>query len=203
MSSPALNSTSTDPTTTSISHSNRISELSAIDTDVTSLLHSAGLAVQSLTASITTSTSSTQTEEDVDAPSSVPGPVKSQDEVKTTFEQHNNAYLKTLQAVQARLRRQAYALEEAGIVHARGTANATSAAGGLNVGGGGSGTQGKAAEGQVTNGGLGNFDVGWLNSRRDEVGRLKEAELWKEVRERLEGVGRGEEMELDVKEDGD
>ena len=38
----------------------------------------------------------------------------------------------------------------------------------------------------VTNGGLGNFDIGWLNARSRDVGVAKEAELLKEARELLE-----------------
>lgn len=54
-------------------------------------------------------------------------------------------------------------------------------------------------EAPVTNGGLGNLDVGWLNSRGEGVERGKEGELVEEVRELLEGVverrKRDEEME--------
>ena len=38
----------------------------------------------------------------------------------------------------------------------------------------------------VTNGGLGDLDVGWLNSRAKDVGAGKERELVKELRELLE-----------------
>lgn len=38
----------------------------------------------------------------------------------------------------------------------------------------------------VTNGGMGNLDVGWLNSRNNNVGRAMEANLWKEAHELLE-----------------
>ena len=51
------------------------------------------------------------------------------------------------------------------------------------------------------------MDVGWLNSRRDDVGRRKEAELWAQAREMTEQWGRGkqstkenkdEEMDIDL-----
>lgn len=43
-----------------------------------------------------------------------------------------------------------------------------------------------AGEEEITNGGLGSLDIGWLNSRGDVVGRRKEAEMWAEVRSMLE-----------------
>ena len=46
---------------------------------------------------------------------------------------------------------------------------------------------------QITNGGLGNLDIGWLNARRDVVGKKKENELWMDIRKRLEVlVGEGD-----------
>jgi len=36
-------------------------------------------------------------------------------------------------------------------------------------------------KGTIVAGGLGNLDVGWLNSRNDHVGKEKEAELWEEA----------------------
>ena len=35
-------------------------------------------------------------------------------------------------------------------------------------------------------GGLGNLDVGWLNSRNDNVGKEMEADLWAKAREMVE-----------------
>lgn len=46
-----------------------------------------------------------------------------------------------------------------------------------------------AGDEEITNGGLGNFDVGWLNSRSDNVGRKKESQMWAEVRTMLEQKG--------------
>ena len=40
----------------------------------------------------------------------------------------------------------------------------------------------------LTNGGLGDFDVGWLNSRTRDVGIGKERELVKQLRELLEQI---------------
>lgn len=44
----------------------------------------------------------------------------------------------------------------------------------------------------ITNGGLGSFDVGWLNSRSDSVMRGKEKEIWAEVRKMLETMDEDE-----------
>jgi hypothetical protein len=76
-------------------------------------------------------------------------------------------FLSGLQGVAARLRRQTVALEEAGII-----------------------TPDASREEGVTvrNGGLGGFDVGWLNSRGNKVGRDKEGELVGEARDLLKEV---------------
>lgn len=197
MSSPTLDISSSDtaPATATISHSDRIRELSAIDADVTSLLRSAGLAVQSLTAGIPTASASssssssqptahltTEATNDTIMTDTITTTPQSAADIKGAFDTHNESYLKTVQAVQAVLRRQAYALEEAGIVPAK-QAEAW---------------QRREGEEKVTNGGMGGFDVGWLNSRRDEVGRLKELELWREARGRLErAVGEDEGMDVE------
>jgi len=60
---------------------------------------------------------------------------------------------------------------------------------GMGMAPGGSGQGGKeVAQMPITNGGLGNLDIGWLNSRRDTIGRQKEGELWKEARRMLEDM---------------
>ena len=128
-----------------------------------------------------------------------------------SFEIHSDEYFKAVQGISARLKRQAYALEEAGIIAADPTiadsqqpsqARATT---GTRLAP--AVTQAKAEP--TTNGGLGSLDIGWLNSRRDDVGKRKEAELWAEARPRAEkleskksanGAGSGaEDMELDEK----
>ena len=83
-----------------------------------------------------------------------------------------------------RLRRQVYALEEAGIIAAERPAAERA--------GGADGGAPRASEpaAPITNGGLGNFDVSWLNSRRDDVRMRGEAELVREKRKRLEALER-------------
>ena len=38
----------------------------------------------------------------------------------------------------------------------------------------------------ITGGGLGSLDVGWLNSRNDNVGKEMEAELWEQAQQLLQ-----------------
>jgi hypothetical protein len=90
-----------------------------------------------------------------------------------------------------RLRRQVYALEEAAVLapdSASRTNDVPGAAGG-------------AAAAPASS-----LDISWLNSRKDTVGKDKEAELWAAAREFVERNGRrpagdgsneGEKMEVD------
>ena len=85
------------------------------------------------------------------------------------------------------LRRQIYALEEAEILPAEAVTKETptslavpsaaqsnaQSASLLRTGGGN--------KGGITGGGLGYLDVGWLNSRNDNVGKEMTAELWEEA----------------------
>lgn len=139
------------PSPPTIPPAERIRELTTINADVAGLLTSASRAVSSLT------TSSSPEEE-------MPDTSEGQREAFAAAAQE---FLGGLQGVAARLRRQAVALEEAGII----TPDALREDG-VNV----------------RNGGLGGFDVGWLNSRGDKVGRDKEGELVGEVKELLKDV---------------
>jgi len=152
----------------------RIRDLLAIDSEVASILKAASIALTDLTPHSTPDTSAPSLEVS-----------------KASFEAHTLTFYNQIQSVSAHLRRQVYALEEAGIIAAEAEAqNVTPApqsqqqtVPGRGLPGGGLAAQ-KVVEPvmPITNGGLGNLDVGWLNSRRDVVGKMKEAELWKEVR---------------------
>lgn len=48
--------------------------------------------------------------------------------------------------------------------------------------------QGAMRKGATTGGGLGSLDVGWLNSRNDNVGKGMEAELWEEARQLIDSA---------------
>ena len=54
----------------------------------------------------------------------------------------------------------------------------------------------------VINGGLGDLDVGWLNSRAKDVGAGKERELVKELRELLEYYKKEKESATEIKAGG-
>jgi hypothetical protein len=78
-----------------------------------------------------------------------------------TFKEAAAQYFALLSSIDVRLRRQVYALEEAEIIQpettegAGGPSTALAAAGGVNP-----------------------LEISWLNSRKDTVGKDKEAELW-------------------------
>ena len=120
------------------------------------------------------------------------------DERSTSVEQQKEAftsaasqYFSLLSSIDVRLRRQVYALEEAGIVSAdvpqketQSTLNVPAMpaafAGPLATT---ASSQGTKEKNSISGSGLGNLDVGWLNSRNDKVGKEMEAELWAEARE--------------------
>lgn len=116
------------------------------------------------------------------------------DQQKQNFRQAASQYFSLLSAVDVRLRRQIYALEEAEIIPAEAPPkeqpNSLSVPAAFATLGNGpappiakqmaiSKTVGSA-------GGLGPLDVGWLNSRNDDVGKEMEAELWAEAQEFIE-----------------
>lgn len=146
------------PPPATISPSDRIRELAVINADVAAALTSASRAVSTLT-------TPSSSEEMSDTPEAQ----------REAFAGSAQEFYSTLQGIAARLRRQAVALEEAGII-----------------------TPDAVREGGATvkNGGLGSFDVGWLNSRGNKVGRDKEAELVEEARDLLKDV-------LEKRESGD
>ncbi|KAI9717230.1 MAG: hypothetical protein M1828_007251 [Chrysothrix sp. TS-e1954] len=147
------------------SPSARIKDLNSIDVEISKVLRSAGQAVSSLTGN----THASQNGATDDDPHEI--------DAKQAFEAHTKDFMNSVQAIGARLRRQAYALEEAGIIAAE-PLTEPQVPQQLKV-------PGAPAPMQVTNGGLGNLDVGWLNSRGDKVGKQKEAELWAQAREML------------------
>ena len=144
----------------------RVRELSAINADVPAMLEAAGKAIGTITNNPLTKSGNSDEMDVEDGDSHV-----TIEQRKAAFAEHTKTYYTTLQAIVARLRRQAYALEEAGIIDAE-AASKTSASG-------------KETE-RVTNGGLGNLDVGWLNSRGNKVGAEKENELVEEAKKLLQ-----------------
>ncbi|KAI9371974.1 mediator complex protein-domain-containing protein [Aspergillus egyptiacus] len=92
------------------------------------------------------------------------------DSHKTRFKKATSQYFALLSSIDVRLRRQVYALEDASNL----APDSSSRTGDL---------PGSAAG--VT-GASNPLDVSWLNSRKDTVGKEKEAELWTAAREFVE-----------------
>ncbi|KAK5006445.1 hypothetical protein LTR28_006483 [Elasticomyces elasticus] len=160
----------------------RIRELSVINTDVSAMLAAAGQAINSLTNRPLPSNQ----DGDGHSMNSLTQSDSLQDH-KQAFTENTTAYYTHLQAIVARLRRQVYALEEAGIIEAEARNHNAIAAKSVTLPGTGgqAGRTGPEPE-KITNGGLGNLDVGWMNSRGNNVGAQKEAELIEEAKQMLE-----------------
>lgn len=119
---------------------------------------------------------------------------------KTAFEDNTRKFYTDLQSATAKCKRQVYALEEAGIIAPEAPTPLSSAQqqpGQIPLGS----RQGLGRDGspvfsaqsnsqmyRITNGGLGNLDVGWLNSRGNKVGVEKEAELMEDAKQLLEDI---------------
>ena len=140
------------------------------------MLRSAGLAVKALA-------SPTATDE---GSSTAPPSIGQQ---KEAFSAAASEYFTRLYSIDVGLRTQINALEEAKILSPEEAANVRSD---FAVGSSGLAAPrderpavSAKAKDAVTGGGLGNLDVGWLNSRNDYVGKQMEAELWKQASEFL------------------
>lgn len=157
-----------------ISSSERIRELWAINADVPTLLSSASKAINALTDRPTSTSSDDKVTSDAPTTDNLAAH-------KQAFTDSSRAYFNNLQSILARLRRSVYALEEAGIIEpdAPIVSNSREA-----------GEKGESEGDKVTNGGLGNLDVGTLNSRVNGVQRLKEVELLGEARDMLRDATR-------------
>ncbi|KAJ6101797.1 hypothetical protein N7486_004224 [Penicillium sp. IBT 16267x] len=131
--------------------------------DVAKLIHSAGLGIQALT--------------NAKPDSSSPAHTGSLESHKTQFKEAAAQYFALLSSIDVRLRRQVYALEEASVLGPETNSRTGDATG---TGAGGSGTS--AGSGAASN----PLDISWLNSRKDTVGKDKEAELWASARRFVE-----------------
>jgi hypothetical protein len=164
-----------EPTFTPFTTAERIQQLNDIDKSITALLHSAGLALQTLSSS---------------SIRSPPSPIQNKREA---FQDISNTYLRTLQSVDVRLRRQIYGLEEAEIIPGE-KAKTKGEGQEVTVGGIGTVMAGQGIGGKeetmisVGDGGMGKLDIGWLNSRSQSVDRDMEAELWARARKFLEAL---------------
>ena len=140
------------------------------------MLRSAGLAVKALASPTATDEGSSTA-------------LPSIDQQKVAFSAAASDYFTRLYSIDVGLRTQINALEEAKIIPPEEAANGRSdfAAGssGLAAPRDEKPAVSAKAKDAVTGGGLGNLDVGWLNSRNDYVGKQMEAELWKQASEFL------------------
>ena len=99
-------------------------------------------------------------------------------------------YFALLSSLDVRLRRQIYALEEAEILPAEAANRETQVAAITPPSSAAIGDQSTPpmsrqvadSKSVATGGGLGNLDIGWLNSRNDSVGKDMEAKLWDEAK---------------------
>ncbi|EED17092.1 conserved hypothetical protein [Talaromyces stipitatus ATCC 10500] len=148
------------------SSADRIRQLNEIDKDIAKLVNSAGLAIQALTNAKST---------EIMTGNSV-------NDRKAAFKASTSQYFALLSSIDVRLRRQVYALEEAGILESESaTANNVSFKSDSGIG---STTTGGAGAGTAA-GTFNPLEVSWLNSRKDTVGKDKEAESWAAAREFL------------------
>lgn len=158
------------------SATDRIKQLNNVDKDVAKLLQSAGLAVKALTKP----TASTPAE-------GLPSQAASIEQQKESFTAATSHYFTLLSSVDVNVRRQIYALEEADILPVEAvtketpTSLAVPSAAQASFSNTSLSRTGVATKGVVISDGLGNLDVGWLNSRNDNVGKEMKAELWGEA----------------------
>lgn len=159
-----------------MSTADRIRELTEVNNDVASMLSAAGQAINALTNRPLNAPNDSDEDTNMDntqEPASL-------DARKSAFQQNSNDFYKNLQAVVAKLRRQAYALEEAGIISPEAATLSTIS---VQAPKQPSGPPGRPAQQnieqpeRITNGGMGNQDIGWLNSMGNKVGADKEKEL--------------------------
>lgn len=166
------------------------------------MLHSAGLAIKALT-------NPSLSEHDDNSSQS-----RSIEQQKKDFTTAASQYFALLSSVDVRLRRQIYALEEAEIIPAEAATkeqptNLTAPPGSgahPNVANPLATKQAAASKSASTGGGLGALDIGWLNSRNDNVGKEMEAELWEKAKnfvKSLEEEEKSQDEDIDLFFDND
>lgn len=143
-----------------------IQQLNEIDKSIVQLMSHTATALNALTIPSISATPSASKE--------VPKPSIDSGAQKEAFREATDSFLTTLHTIDVKLKRQILALEEAGIVNLanpqRQDPNAPP----------------KALLKPNGVGGIGNLDVGWLNSRGPRVERDMESELWSKAKDILE-----------------
>lgn len=126
------------------------------------------------------------TEQDQSQSQSQPQP--SAEEQTQAFRDAMNKFLSTLHSVDALLKRQILGLDEAGIISLPNQENKDSGKDRSKEDDNTSSSSLKPALEPNGLGKVGNLDVGWLNSRSNQVEREMEAELWTKARKHLESL---------------
>ncbi|KAK3359898.1 mediator complex, subunit Med11 [Lasiosphaeria hispida] len=163
----------------------RIQQLSEIDTDIASLLQHTSDALRSIA----------KPPESESSPNSENSPLAMTSAIAaiTNFKDIQNDFINTLDRIDKQLKRQIYALEEAGIITLRASDQQAGAEGGGAAGGGDGGGGGRAKEivARLDPDGVGRYgslDVGQLNMASSTVERDMESELWAKARGQLSNV---------------
>jgi len=207
-------------TKTELSSIDRISELLSISDDVPILLQSAGLTMTALSGNPLPNPSDGLIEPQSLSDTTEMSTLADKqgvtiDSAKRAFTTSATTYFTTLQSIMARLRRQVYALEEAGIISSETPAlSSTTTVAAVNDGfsnGNGRGSMpmsGVARRGllpgntnrdegdKITNGGMGGLDVSWLNSRVGTGGKEMEMEILDDLVKTLGQALKDQEMAL-------
>ncbi|KAL1850749.1 hypothetical protein VTK73DRAFT_9595 [Phialemonium thermophilum] len=196
----------------------RIHQLAEIDSDIALLLTHTGNAIQALGQSVSTGASHADgISPSEPAPMSIDGsdeagrenqgsaPLKPEARL-ASFNASMNAFMKTLHAVDVRLKRHIWGLEEAGIITLKSAERRELAGEGGGPGGTAAADTGAAAAAVDAVlgdekpslepngvGNIGSLDVGWLNARSNKVDRVMENELWTAAKKHLQGVADGTE----------
>jgi len=173
-----------------VSTADRIRELTDINSDVASMLSSVGQAINALTNRPLNPTNDSDNDTNMDDANTVHEPATLEAR-KQAFQKHTQDFYDNIHAVTARLRRQAYALEEAGIITPQAATIASISVKSAKpppTAPGRPPQQIDQAPERITNGGLGQQDIGWLNSRGNRVGADKEKELVEDAKKLLENV---------------
>ena len=165
----------------------RIRQLSSINAEVAEMIKHAGQAINALT----NRPLSESEDEDGDEDMADHQQSFSADDRREAFKRHTTAFYVGVQSITAQLRRNVYGLEEAAIITseastAQSTEQPVRPGAGLQAG-----RTPKEEAPRITNGGMGNLDVGWLNSKGNKVGAEKENELMKEAKDLLESELKG------------
>lgn len=153
--------------------------------DIASLLELSGKAIRSLGRQTPTNNGSSSSSATAAQPEQEPPRPPTTEEQTQAFQDNMGKFLTTLHAVDVRLKRQIFGLEEAGILTLDdGGARAPKD----NKDGVAAGAAQKPTLEPNGLGMMGSLDVGWLNSRSNQVEREMEVELWTRARKTLEDV---------------